>query len=72
MRLLLKIAVVAPLALPMTGCAYKELKAPCGPDEGRPLAYAETTQQKLPAPFDEMDSCGPMRWINKGPRNGGL
>jgi hypothetical protein len=50
------------LGLALSACAYKPLKAPCGPDEGgQPLAYAE--QPTLPKPFASSDPCGPMRPI---------
>ena len=50
------------LGLLLSACAYKPLKAPCGPDEGgQPLAYARTPV--LPEPFASIDPCGPMRPI---------
>lgn len=50
------------LGLALSACAYKPLKAPCGPDEGgQPLAYA--AQPSLPEPFASSDACGPMRPI---------
>ncbi|MDX3805948.1 MAG: hypothetical protein QHC89_05955 [Bosea sp. (in: a-proteobacteria)] len=50
------------LGLALSGCAYKPLKAPCGPDEGgQPLAY--TAGSSLPEPFAANDPCGPMRPI---------
>ena len=63
---LLRVAGVAAVAMALAGCAYKDLKAPCAPDEGRraPLAYAEPPSP--PEPFEETDACGPMTPINKG------
>ncbi|WID99763.1 hypothetical protein QO058_30690 (plasmid) [Bosea vestrisii] len=50
------------LGLMLSACAYKPLKAPCGPDEsGQPLAYAATPS--LPEPFASIDPCGPMQPI---------
>ncbi|PZN93009.1 MAG: hypothetical protein DCF30_22305 [Hyphomicrobiales bacterium] len=44
----------------LSACAYKPLKAPCGPDEGgQPLAFAAAPS--LPEPFASQDPCGPMR-----------
>lgn len=46
----------------LSACAYKPLKAPCGPDEGgQPLAFAATAS--VPEPFASLDPCGPMRPI---------
>ena len=49
----------------LSGCAYKPLKAPCGPDEGgQPLAYApEAPLPAGPEPFISPGSCGPMKPI---------
>lgn len=50
------------LGLILSACAYKPLKAPCGPDEGgQPLAYAAAPN--VPEPFASIDPCGPMRPI---------
>lgn len=50
------------LSLALSACAYKPLKAPCGPNEGgQPLAFAE--QSTLPEPFASSDPCGPMQPI---------
>lgn len=50
------------LCFALSACAYKPLKAPCGPDEGgQPLAYA--APPSLPEPFASSDPCGPMQPI---------
>jgi hypothetical protein len=52
------------LALALSACAYKPLKAPCSPDEGdKPLAYADPTAVATPEPFRAFDACGPMKPI---------
>ena len=68
MRQFAKVVAVIGLMVPVAGCAYKELQAPCAPGEGKPLAYLEPLP--LPAPFDRTDACGPMRSINKGSLDG--
>ena len=69
-------AVIALVAGVLAGCGYREVKAPCAPDEGQPsilTSYAAASRQG--APFDRLavrepasDSCGPMRKINETPR----
>jgi hypothetical protein len=52
------------IALALSGCAYKPLKAPCAPDEGgTPLAYSDLPPQPQPEAFAHLDGCGPMRPI---------
>jgi hypothetical protein len=53
------------LALVLSGCAYKPLKAPCSPDEGgTPLAYAQLpSASSAGAAIHAIDACGPMRPI---------
>ena len=60
------------------GCGYRELKAPCGPDEGKPaaasLAMSYAPVAPLPitgSPLDRLgggipvsDPCGPLRPLN--------
>ncbi len=59
-----RLLVVMAAALPLAGCAYKPLKAPCSPDEGgTPLAYAPSSSRPVPEPFRTLDGCGPMRRI---------
>ncbi|AOO85129.1 hypothetical protein BHK69_31040 (plasmid) [Bosea vaviloviae] len=60
-RLAIILGAIA-LGLVLSACAYKPLKAPCGPDEGgQPLAYAEPSAS--PEPFASIDACGPMQPI---------
>jgi hypothetical protein len=57
----IRIALLLAGALALSGCAYKPLKAPCSPDEGGvPLSYADQAPS-APAPFAELDHCGPMK-----------
>ena len=66
MGVFVNIICVAAVAIALASCAYKDLKAPCAPDEGRraPLAYAEPPSPTHP--FEEADACGPMTPVNKG------
>ena len=58
------LACMGMMALALSGCAFKTLKAPCSPDEGQPLAYAPLTHPTLPlAAIGETDGCGPLRPI---------
>lgn len=60
-RLAIILGAIA-LGLILSACAYKPLKAPCGPEEGgQPLAYAASPS--LPEPFTSIDPCGPMQPI---------
>ena len=65
MRTLLWPALALAIGTLVSGCAYKPLKAPCGPDEGnQPLAYAPNQLiPTIPKPFRELDICGPMKPI---------
>lgn len=65
MKPILFILVSLSLALTLSACAYKPLKAPCAPDEGgTPLAYADLPPAPLPGfPIHAINSCGPMRPI---------
>ena len=58
-------AVVLTLAVLLSGCGYKPLKAPCGPDEGnQALAFApDPLPAVTPNPFRALDPCGPMKPI---------
>jgi hypothetical protein len=66
-------AIVAFVAGALCGCGYREVKAPCSPDEGQPsmlTSYAPVARQRTP--FDGLavgetasDPCGPMRKINE-------
>ncbi|MDF2119200.1 hypothetical protein PY365_26895 [Roseiarcaceae bacterium H3SJ34-1] len=52
------------VAVALSGCAYKPLKAPCAPDEGgTPLAYSDMPAPTQPEAFESLDRCGPMRPI---------
>lgn len=52
------------LAGQMNGCAYKPLKAPCGPDEDtQALAFAERLMRIWPKAVIALDRCGTMRPI---------
>lgn len=63
-------------ACALAGCGYREVKAPCSPDEGQPTiltSYAALARQGTP--FDglavgepALDPCGPMRPIREEPR----
>ena len=69
-------AIIAALAGVLAGCGYREVKAPCAPDEGQPsvlTSYAPVLRQA--SPFDRLavgepavDPCGPMRPIREEPR----
>jgi hypothetical protein len=74
-RLVTASAFVASLG----GCGYRELKAPCGPDEGKPsaassaMSYAPVAPSPVTgSPLDQLsvasipvaDPCGPLRPIN--------
>ena len=59
-----RLAAISAVALMLSGCAYKPLKAPCGPDEGgTPLAYAEPKTTSSPEPFRSLDGCGELKPI---------
>jgi hypothetical protein len=69
-------AIMALLASALAGCGYREVKAPCSPDEGQPsilTSYAPVSRQA--PPFDRLaaggslpDPCGPMRKVNETPQ----
>lgn len=69
-----RIAILLALAVGLSGCGYRELKAPCGPDEGGTpaLSYAPLAQRVTGLPLDQLsaggipvvDPCGPLRSIN--------
>ena len=67
-------ALGAAAGLAVSGCAVKDLKAPCAPDEGAPVAaYAEAPP--TPAPFGDTNRCGALRPLNRidaGAGDGGL
>jgi hypothetical protein len=68
-------AVIALVAGVLAGCGYREVKAPCSPDEGQSTiltSYAPVSRQA--PPFDRLaaggsppDPCGPMRKVNEEP-----
>ena len=74
-------AVMLAIVLSSTlgGCGYRELKAPCGPDEGKPaaLSYAPVAPSAdMGSPLDRLAigsiavvDCGPLRPINNGLNN---
>ncbi len=69
-------AIVASLAGALAGCGYREVKAPCSPDEGQPsmlTSYAGVQPQATPfvglaVGEPASDPCGPMRKISETPR----
>ncbi|GEC15458.1 hypothetical protein J2S34_003899 [Nitrobacter winogradskyi] len=64
MKMIAAFAVVTVMTAVLGGCAYKPLKAPCSPDEGRtPLAYSDLTTPAVPEAFRRLDRCGPIRPI---------
>ena len=78
----LSAALAAALACSLGGCGYRELKAPCGPEEGAPPALSYAPSPAMPvtgSPLDQLgtgsipvtDSCGPLRPINDAPSLGG-
>jgi hypothetical protein len=68
-------AVMALLAFALAGCGYREVKAPCAPDEGQPsilTSYAPLPPQGAPFGGPAVgpsypDPCGPMRKVNEEP-----
>ena len=79
-------ALMAALAFILGGCGYRELKAPCGPEEGAPpaLSYAPSPATlHTGSPLDQLaarsgagsipvaDPCGPLRPINGSRSLGG-
>lgn len=69
------LATASTVAVVLGGCGYRELKAPCGPDEGKPAALSYTPVAPSPmtgSPLDQLsvasipvaDPCGPLRPIN--------
>jgi hypothetical protein len=79
-RAALTAALAAALACFLGGCGYRELKAPCGPEEGTPPALSYAPSLFVPttgSPLDRLsvyggmgggipvaDHCGPLRPIN--------
>lgn len=73
-----RLATASALAAVLGGCGYRELKAPCGPDEGKlsagSLAMSYAPVAPLPvtgSPLDRLgggipvtDPCGPLRPLN--------
>lgn len=80
-KLTTRLATASALAAVLGGCGYRELKAPCGPDEGKPavasLAMSFAPVAPLPitgSPLDRLgggipvtDPCGPLRPLNGRP-----
>ncbi|MGL4443295.1 MAG: hypothetical protein ACRCU1_06705 [Alsobacter sp.] len=77
-KLTTRLATASALAAVLGGCGYRELKAPCGPDEGKPaaasLAMSFAPVAPLPitgSPLDRLgggipvtDPCGPLQPLN--------
>lgn len=73
-----RLATACAVAVVLGGCGYRELKAPCGPDEGKlsaaSLAMSYAPVAPLPitgSPLDRLgggipvsDPCGPLRPLN--------
>jgi hypothetical protein len=73
-----RLATASAVAVVLGGCGYRELKAPCGPDEGKlsaaSLAMSYAPVAPLPitgSPLDRLgggipvtDPCGPLRPLN--------
>ena len=52
------------VALTLSGCGYRPLKAPCSAEEGGvPMAYSSLTAASSFEPARPHDGCGPMRKI---------
>jgi hypothetical protein len=48
-------ALTAALAVTLGGCGYRELKAPCGPEEGTPPALSYAPPLVVPTPGTPLD-----------------
>jgi hypothetical protein len=73
-----RLVTASAVAVVLSGCGYRELKAPCGPDEGKlsaaSLAMSYAPVAPLPitgSPLDRLgggipvsDPCGPLRPLN--------
>lgn len=74
-----RLSTASALAAVLSGCGYRELKAPCGPDEGKlsaaswAMSYAPVASPPMTgSPLEEIggggipvaDPCGPLRRIN--------
>lgn len=76
-----RLVTASAVAVVLGGCGYRELKAPCGPDEGKlsaaSLAMSYAPVAPLPitgSPLDRLgggipvsDPCGPLRPLNGRP-----
>ena len=52
------------VALTLSGCGYRPLKAPCSAEEGGvPMAYSALKPTRSSEPLALQDGCGPMRKI---------
>jgi len=76
------VVIATALASVLGGCGYRELKAPCGPDEALPAAAIPNLTSFAPVgttpltftPLDQLavgehpflGACGPLRRINGG------
>jgi hypothetical protein len=76
------VVIATTLASMLGGCGYRELKAPCGPDEALPAAAIPNLTSFAPVgttaltftPLDQLavgeqpvlGACGPLRPINGG------
>ncbi len=73
-----RLATASALAAALGGCGYRELKAPCGPDEAKlsaaslAMSYAPVAPSPITgSPLDRLgggipvtDPCGPLRPLN--------
>jgi hypothetical protein len=73
-----RFATASAVAAVLGGCGYRELKAPCGPDEGKlsaaslAMSYAPVAPSPITgSPLDRLgggipvsDPCGPLRPLN--------
>jgi hypothetical protein len=75
-----RLATASAVAVVMGGCGYRELKAPCGPDEGKtsaaflalsyapvaPLPITGSPPDRLGGSIPVSEPCGPLRPLNGG------
>ncbi len=61
----LAIAAAAATAFSLSGCAYRDLKAPCARDEA-PAALSYAGAPREPEAFAALEGCGALRPINRG------
>lgn len=59
-----RVIAILVVALTLSGCGYRPLKAPCSAEEGGvPMAYSSLTLAPVSEPLNTPDGCGPMRKI---------